>query len=209
MNERRHLEDGSAPVHLGVVDHLGWAIIVTATASGTVLDRRRIEMIEPGLPQAPVHHLGGPHELHRTGEPLSDEELLAVIASVRASAARTIDESFEQLQADLRRPVATVSLRHWPEDFPTDLATQRRAPWEARADPVMYRTLLANAAVQRSWQIRTFEVKTIEGEALRTLGAEDDTPLRLPRTRLGPPWTKDHRAALAAAIAAASETSRG
>lgn len=202
MSRNQRRGGDSSALHLGVVDHLGWAIVVAASPDATVVDRRRIELIEPGLPAAPVHHLGGLHELHRTGEPLSDDELRAVIATVRASAAAVIGQGLDQLGLDLQRPIASLSLRSWPDDFPTDLPTQRRAPWEARADPVMYRTALAEAARTRGWRIRTFETKAIEADALRALGRTDDEILRLPRAALGPPWTKDHRVALAATVAA-------
>ena len=54
-------------MRLGIAHHLGWATAVTAAADHRVVDRRRIELIEPGLPPAPVHHEGGAHELHRSG----------------------------------------------------------------------------------------------------------------------------------------------
>jgi hypothetical protein len=42
-------------VRLGIADHLGWAVAVTALARHEVIDRRRIELIEPGLLAAPIH----------------------------------------------------------------------------------------------------------------------------------------------------------
>jgi len=35
-------------LRLGIHDHFGWAIAVTANADGEVVDRRRIELVEPG-----------------------------------------------------------------------------------------------------------------------------------------------------------------
>jgi hypothetical protein len=43
-------------VRLGIADHLGWAVAVTASADHEVVDRRRIALIEPGLSQAPIHY---------------------------------------------------------------------------------------------------------------------------------------------------------
>ena len=43
-------------VRLGVADHLGWAVAVTASADHEVVDRRRIELIEPGVSAAPIHY---------------------------------------------------------------------------------------------------------------------------------------------------------
>jgi hypothetical protein len=42
-------------MRLGIAHHLGWAVAVTASADHQVVDRRRIELIEPGMPAAPIH----------------------------------------------------------------------------------------------------------------------------------------------------------
>ena len=39
----------SGDVRLGIADHLGWAVAVTASPDHEVVDRRRIELIEPGI----------------------------------------------------------------------------------------------------------------------------------------------------------------
>ena len=41
---------------MGIAHHLGWAVAVTASAGHDVVDRRRIELIEPGMPAAPIEH---------------------------------------------------------------------------------------------------------------------------------------------------------
>jgi hypothetical protein len=79
---------------------------------------------------------------------------------------------------------------------------QRRTPYEARADAVMYRQVLADLARERGWKLNFYSAKDVEGQAAEILGARADDVLRGPRVRLGPPWTKDHRTALAAAIVA-------
>jgi hypothetical protein len=47
-------------MRLGIAHHFGWAVAVTASADHKVIDRRRIELVEPGLPAAPIHHEAGP-----------------------------------------------------------------------------------------------------------------------------------------------------
>jgi hypothetical protein len=37
-------------MRLGIAHHLGWAVAVTVSARYEVVDRRRIELIEPGTP---------------------------------------------------------------------------------------------------------------------------------------------------------------
>jgi hypothetical protein len=178
---------------LGIAHHYGWAVAVTADAQGRVVDRRRLEMIEAGLPAAPVHHEGGRHEMHRSGPPLSDDELVALVTKVRASVVKVTSASLDALPDGIE----SISLAAWAADFPTDIATLRRAPWEARADSVMYRQVLDDLARARGWQVHLYDPKTVEAEAARIVGSD---ALATPRKALGPPWTKDHRVALAATI---------
>ena len=189
-------------MRLGITHHLGWAVAVTASEDHEVVDRRRIELIEPGLPAAPVHHEGGAHPLHSTGEPTDDATLAALVAQVRASAVRATSASLEELVAELGAPVASLSVRAWPADFPDDIAVQRRVPHESRADSVMYRQVLAELAAERGWAVHAYG-RDVEAEAAQLLGDRADEVLQGPRARLGPPWTKDHRTALAATVVAA------
>jgi hypothetical protein len=43
-------------MRLGIADHFGWAVAVTASADHAVVDRRWIELIEPGVCAAPIHY---------------------------------------------------------------------------------------------------------------------------------------------------------
>jgi hypothetical protein len=99
-------------------------------------------------------------------------------------------------------PIVSMSLRAWPPDFPTDITVQRRVPYEARADSVMYRQVLADLARARGWEVHLFDAQDIEGRAAALLADRADDVLHGPRATLGPPWGKDHRMALAAAIVA-------
>jgi hypothetical protein len=189
-------------VRLGVAHHLGWAVAVTASADHKVVDRRRIELIEPGLSNAPIHHVGGPWDLHRQAEPLDDDALARLVADVRASVVRATSRALDEIASAVPEPIASISLRAWPVDFPTDIAVQRRVPYESRADSVMYCQVLAELARDRGWDVHTYEAKSVEAEAGRRLGARADEVLLGPRATLGPPWAKDHRMALAATIVA-------
>jgi hypothetical protein len=183
-------------LRLGIADHLGWAVAVTADAGAghRVVDRRRIELVEPGVPNMPIHH---------ESKALDVEATTALIAVVRASVERATATALDQLVAELPAPVASISLRAWPDDFPADIATQVRVPWEARADAVMYRQILAADARSRDWQVHLYDAKKVEPAAAAALGTRADAVLQGPRQSLGPPWAKDHRTALAATILAA------
>jgi hypothetical protein len=191
-------------MRLGVAHHLGWAVAVTASSDHEVHDRRRIELVDSGLPAAPVHHVGGPHALHRPGAPVDDEELASLVARVRASAARAATAALDELAAGVATPIVSVSLAAWPPGFPEDIAVQRRVPYESRADSVMYRQVLADAARRRGWAVHLYEAKSVEPDATRLLGARAHDVLHGPRATLGPPWSKDHRMALAATVLAGS-----
>jgi hypothetical protein len=157
-------------------------------------------LIEPGLPAAPIHHEGGPHLLHRSEEPLDDGALAALVADVRASVARATSTALDELATAVAEPIVSMSVRAWPADFPNDIAMQRRVPYESRADSVMYCQVLAELARERGWIVHLYDAKHVEDEAARMLGERADEVLHGPRSRLGPPWSKDHRMALAAAI---------
>ncbi|MDH3684032.1 MAG: hypothetical protein OEV40_29270 [Acidimicrobiia bacterium] len=181
-------------MRVGIAHHFGWAVAVTAGADYQVVDRRRIDLIEPGVPTAPVHH---------EGKALDDAALAALVAEVRASAVRATTVSLEELATAASEPIVSMSLRGWPLDFPDDIAVQRRVPYESRADSVMYREVLAECARVRGWDIHLFDAKHVESQAASILGVRADDILDGPRATLGPPWAKDHRMALAATIVAA------
>jgi hypothetical protein len=178
-------------MRLGIADHFGWAVAVTASAEHEVVDRRRIELVEPGLPAAPIHYEG-----HR----LDVAATAALVAKVRASVVRATSAALDEIATALPEPVVSISLRAWPPDFPDDIAVQRRAPYEARADAIMYRQVLSELAHARDWEVHLYHAKDVVGQAVRMLAERADEVLHGPRAALGPPWTKDHRMALAATI---------
>jgi hypothetical protein len=50
------------------------------------------------------------------------------------------------------------------------------------------------------WHVTLYDAKDVVDRAIHMLGDRADDVLNGPRSRLGPPWTKDHRVALAATI---------
>jgi hypothetical protein len=182
-------------MRLGIVHHLGWAVAVTATVAGEVVDRRRLDLIEPGLPVAPFEH---------EVPDLDDDEAVALVSAVRESAVRSAAAGLDDLaaKAGSMGSIESMSLRYWSPDFPDDLARLRRAPYRASADSVLYRQVLADLAQARGWTVHLYDARVVEGQAARVLGARAQEVLRAARIRLGAPWSKDHRVALAAALLA-------
>ncbi len=68
-----------SPAVIGVSDHGGWAVLVTADGKGTLLDRRRVELVDEGLPKIPHHS---------EGQLLPIDEAIELVERVRASAER-------------------------------------------------------------------------------------------------------------------------
>jgi hypothetical protein len=181
-------------MRLAIADHLGWAVAVTASAEHEVVDRRQIELIEPGVSAAPIHYESRRLDVAATA---------ALVAKARVSIARTASKALDELAAGLSAPILSMSLRAWPLDFPCDIALQCRAPYEARADAIMYRQELAELAYARGWDVHLYEARAVIDQALVRLGERSaGDVLQRPRATLGPPWTKDHRVALAATIVA-------
>jgi hypothetical protein len=178
-------------VRLGISDHLGWAVSVTATAAHVVVDRRRIALVEPGVTAAPIHY---------EGKGLGVARAAALVAEVRASVERASAAALDELADALSEPIESIALRALPADFPDDIAVQLRSPYEARADAIMYRNVFVELASARGWRVHFFEAKHVEAQAAQMLGDRAERVLHGPRAILGPPWTKDHRVALAATI---------
>ena len=119
---------------------------------------------------------------------------------MRASVLGATSAALDDLAGALPTSIVSMSLRAWPADFPTDIDVLRRVPYESRADSVMYLEVLAELGRDRGWAIHCYEAKLVEDEAARRLGRRAEGVLHGPRTTLGPPWTKDHRTALAATV---------
>lgn len=180
-------------IRVGIADHFGWAVAVSASTGHEVVDRRRIALVEAGVTEAPIHY---------ESKKLDDATTAALVAEVRASVVRATAVALDDLAAALVDPIVSVSLRALPARFPDDLATLRRPPYEARADAVMYRRVLVDVARDRGWEVHFYAAGTVLAEARVVLGDRIDDVLERPRARLGPPWTKDHRVALAATVVA-------
>ena len=68
----------------------------------------------------------------------------------------------------------------------------------------MYRKALASAAEARGWPVHWYDAKSVLGAARQALGVENlDAHFRQVRRAVGPPWDKDHKLAMAAAIVTA------
>jgi hypothetical protein len=204
----RKRSDGQ-PVVVGVADHNGWAILVSAAAVNgkpTVVDRRRVELIEKGMPNQPYHH---------ETLALTDVEAEQLLRKIRRSIAVCTDLAFERLSADLgpRYRVSSVAIRQPPlAQLPSTVAEVHRSYHvTSRADGMLYHAAICTAARQRDWKLvlhRRGEELATAAEALRASGHEVERFLNDLRQTLKPPWTAEHRHAFAAAIGLLNKQSK-
>ncbi|HET9343464.1 MAG TPA: hypothetical protein VFO25_11185 [Candidatus Eremiobacteraceae bacterium] len=185
--------DGGAIV--GVSDHGGWAVLVTVARDATLLDRRRVELVDDDLPGLPHHH---------EGQMLPIEAAVALVERVRASAERHAVLALAAV-AETVPGIVGIALRRCPQLPPT--IAERIKDYRARnvADWVMYRQALAFAAEARGSAIHWYDSKQVLGSAGRALQVENfDAHFLEMRKSLGPPWNSDHKLAFAAAITTAT-----
>src|SRR5215831_12904020 len=178
---------------IGVSDHGGWAVLVTAARDGTLLDRRRVELVDEGLPKIPHHH-------DAQGLPL--DEAVALVERVRGSADRHAVLALDAVTMAVPR-ILGVALRNCPQ-LPPAIA-ERIKDYRAQnvADWVMYRKALASAAEARGWPVHWYDAKKVLDAASQALGVENlDAHFLRVRKAVGPPWDRDHKLAMAAAIVA-------
>ncbi len=191
---------------VGVVEHGNSAVLVAVLPDGELLDRRSVDLTEPGLPIHPHHHEGswalGRYLDSPWARPMSLPEVLVLVERVRASAARGARESLEALAATVRVPIARIAIRACPQLPPT--TEERIADNRAQtvADSVMYREALASAADERGWSVHWYDRARVFRDAAGALGSDDiDAFLQAMGRSFGPPWQARHKLAAAAAIA--------
>jgi hypothetical protein len=202
---RGRTQRGGATV--GVAENGNSAVLVTVAPGGELLDRRRVDLTDGGLPTHPHHHEGSwavGRYLNTPGaRVLSLADAVALVERVRAAAASGARASLEALATSVRVPIAGIALRVCPGLPPTveERITDNRA--QTYADSVMYRQALAAAAEARGWSVRWYDRERVFREAAAALGGEDiDAFLREMGRAIGPPWQAIHKLAAAAALAA-------
>lgn len=181
----------------GIYDHAGWAIVV-CVAGNKLLDKRRIELVDPGLPSLPHHH---------PCQHLPIDEAVALVARVRASAEDCAARGLDALP----NSVGAIAIRKRPKLPPTVAGRIRSYFAQTRADGVMYRDALEAAALARGWSVHEYDAKTVLAEASTALRLKGDIGewMQDVGRNAGRPWTGDHRLAMAAAIVAARSRPAG
>jgi hypothetical protein len=193
---------------VGVAEHGNSAILVTLTADGELLDRRRVDLTT-GLPTHPYHHEGswavGRYRNSAWSRTISLPEAVELVARVRAAAGDGARSCLAALAADVSLPIAGIAIRACAPLPATTVAIIEDARAAAMADSILYREALAAAAAARGWLVHWYERDRVVAEAAAALGrAEIETSLRAMGKAAGPPWQAKHKLAAAAALAAAT-----
>jgi hypothetical protein len=190
------------PCVVSVADHTGWAHVVCVAiedAVPVVIARRRLTLIDEGLPTMPYHH-----ETVR----MNVTEANTLLARVRQSIERCTTEVMTRLVTGLQpaHHVVALAIREPPfAELPESVAeVQQSYRLQNAADGVMYQRALCRAA--RALGLEIEECR--RGEELARASTRAHVTPRVMEafvTRTGrpagPPWTEEHRRAFAAAIA--------
>jgi hypothetical protein len=161
---------------------------------GTLLDRRRVELVGAGLPRLPHHS---------DGQRLPLDEAVELVERVRVSAEKHAALALDAVAMAVPRGLG-VALRECPELPPTIAGRIKDYRAQNVADWVMYRKALASAAEARGWRVYWYNAKGVLGSASQALRVENlDAHFLQVRRIVGPPWNKDHKLAMAAAVVTA------
>ena len=182
----------------GASDHYGRAELVTLAVRGAVpvlLDRRRIELIDKGLPGAPYHH---------EALKLDIGAAIELVNRVRRSVAEHAGAAISTLRARCRARVLILPASPY-DRLPDSLEEVLRSrPLTYAADGMLYRESLAAAAAALGMQVRRYPRKTdptvLAAEAMGVGAAEVASIIARFGREAGTPWRKDHKMAAAAAL---------
>lgn len=167
---------------------------MTADRAGTIFDRRRVELVDEGLPKIPHHS---------EGQLLPLDEAVRLVERVQASAEKRSVAALDSVAATLPGCTLGVALRRCPELPPTIAGRIRDYRARNAADWVMYRRALAAAAEARGWRVHWYDARSVSALAGRVLGLDFDGYFAALRRSIGPPWGQDQKIAMAAAVAVA------
>ena len=193
---------------VGVANHNGWANLVsmgTSDDAPVVIDRRRVELVDQSLPKQPYHH-------EALELPIAEAQDL--VERVRRSAGDHARACLATLRAELEpgHTLIAIALRQTPFGvLPADVTeVLNYRPFIYAADTMLYLEVLAEAAEALGLAVVLHEKGqefALAGSALGLDPLEAEAWIKDLGAPLGPPWSKEHQQAAAAAIAVLGEGS--
>lgn len=199
-----------APCVVSVAEHTGWAHLVCVAANGrvpTVIERRRVTVIDRGLPTQPYEH---------DTLAMREDDAQDLIARVHTSVDSCTTKALERLIGELAPASTIVALAIRKPPFPSLPArvADVHASYQFRcaADGMMYQQAFCSAATRLKLAV---QLCTRGDEVVRAAEQLGVTPADVEGfvtdsgRPAGPPWTAEHRRAYAAGIAALAAHVRG
>jgi hypothetical protein len=195
---------------VSVAEHAGWAHLVCVAPAGgvpAVIERRRVTLIDAGLPTQPYHHdsIG-----------MREDEANALISRVSQSIASHTSLALQRVVADLAPAHVTVALAIREPPFP-ELPETVAAVWssyrlQCAADGMLYQLAMCRAARDLELTVHPCargEEAVLAAEQLEMTPEDIDRFVSRNGRPSGPPWTQEHRRAFARGIAALAVHARG
>lgn len=187
---------------LGFRMHSGWGVLVALTwnaDSVEVLDRKRIVICDTTLPGAtqPYHHAAN----------LGVQESEGHIANCAATSERLALAAIEQVVRDLDGRDYHISgsavLLASGRPLPSLAKILASHPLIHTAEGEFFRNSIKNACERLNLSVEAIRERELEERAKAVFGDSASTVQRRIATAgssIGPPWTKDHKAAALAAL---------
>ena len=200
-----------SPCVVSVAEHAGWAHLVCVATTGavlpTVIERRRVTLIDSGLPTQPYHH-------ESIG--MKEDDADALIARVRRSIAARTALALQRVVSELSPAHAVVALAIRKPPFPelpkTVSAVRQSYRLQCAADGMLYQLAICRAARELELNVHQCPRGEEISRAAEQLGVTpDEIEAFVGRTGRpsGPPWTQEHQRAYAAGIGVLAAHTRG
>ena len=195
---------------MSVAEHAGWAHLVCVATSDsvpTVIERRRVTLIDAGVPTQPYHHesLG-----------MKDDEANDLIARVRRSVAARTALALQRVVTDLSpaHAVVTIAVREPPfPELPATVSGVRQSyRLQCAADGMLYQLAICRAARELGLGLYQYPRGGETAQAAQHIGVAPESIEGFVNgvgRPSGPPWTQEHRRAYVAGIAALAAHARG
>jgi hypothetical protein len=193
-------------VAFGVRMHSGWGVLVVVSgdpSSPEVIDRRRIVIADPAIPGAnqPYHHAAS---LGVSGTGLREsEKYLAGCAVVSERLAfAEVGEVMRELEKREHRVVGSAVLLASGRPLPPLAKILASHPLLHTAEGQFFRNAVIQACERLKLTVAQVRERDLEDQAKAAFGpAAGRVQRRIASfgASIGPPWTKDHKAAALAA----------
>jgi hypothetical protein len=191
---------------LGIRMHSGWGVLVAVSGDANsleVVDRRRIVIADPTLAGAnqPYHHAAN-LRLSKLGLPESERYLANYAAASERLASAAVAAVVRELEARHYRIVGSAVLLAAGRPLPSLAKILAAHPLIHTAEGEFFRHAVSQACEGLKIPVTAIRERDLEERAKTAFGNEASQVQRKIATlgrSIGPPWTKDHKAAALAA----------